>query len=285
MEGELWKRLYTMVMELGKEIDCPNKQIHAMWIVLTFLWSVLHDRPVSWACQIENWPPEQRWQNLPSPATMSRRLRDFCEMELLQRVEHRLREIFPMGWVKWIDARPLPVGGNTKDQDARFGRGAGHNAKGYKLYMLGDAYQSVEAWQIQPMNVSEKRVAIELFEPLTGEGYVVGDGEYDANGLYDAAADHSFQLIANKRQGKALGHHYQSPHRLRAIELISHPFGQALLHQRGDIERYFGQMSNFGGGLSPLPNWVRTLRRVRLWVQGKIILNTLRIAIKQRLIA
>jgi len=285
MEGELWKRLYAMVMEIGKEIDCPNKQIHTAWIVLTFFWAVLHDRPVSWACQTQNWPAEQRWWHPPSPATMSRRLRGECEGEFFQKVEQRLREAFATGWVKWIDARPLPVGGNTKDPEARFGRGAGHNAKGYKLYMVGDAYQAVESWQVHAMNVSEKRVAVELFEPLAGPGYVVGDGEYDANGLYEAAAAHSFQLVANRRKGKGLGHRRQSPHRLRALELTSHAFGQALLRQRSDIERYFGQMSNFGGGLSPLPNWVRRLRRVRLWVQGKIILNMIRIAIKQRLIA
>jgi hypothetical protein len=285
MEGELWKRLYAMVMDIGKEIDCPNKQIHTVWIVLTFLWAVLHDRPVSWACQMKNWPAGLRWCHPPSPATMSRRLRACCEEEFFQKLEQCLREVFPQAWVKWIDARPLPVGGNTKDKQARFGRGAGLNAKGYKLYMLGDAYQAVESWQVQPMNVSEKRVAVELFEPLEGEGYVVGDGEYDANVLYDSAAAHGFQLVANKRKGEELGHRRQSPYRLRALELISHPFGQALLRQRSDIERYFGQMSNFGGGLSPLPNWVRTLGRVRLWVQGKIIINTVRIAIKQRLIA
>ena len=41
---------------------------------------------------------------------------------------------------------------------------------------------------------------------------------------------------------------------------------------RGGVERAFGQVGNFGGGLSPLPNWVRRPRRVALWVAGKFMI-------------
>ncbi|MEN6383645.1 MAG: hypothetical protein ABFD79_00435, partial [Phycisphaerales bacterium] len=47
--------------------------------------------------------------------------------------------------------------------------------------------------------------------------------------------------------------------------------GQGLLISRDQIERMYGQLTNFGCGLSPLPNWVRTLFRVEMWVRAKLI--------------
>jgi hypothetical protein len=36
-------------------------------------------------------------------------------------------------------------------------------------------------------------------------------------------------------------------------------------------------MGSFGGGLQPLPNFVRRPRRVALWVTAKLVINGLRI--------
>lgn len=49
-------------------------------------------------------------------------------------------------------------------------------------------------------------------------------------------------------------------------------FGQQLLHDRGGIERRFGLLVSFGGGLTGLPAWVRTPHRVALWVHGKLLI-------------
>ncbi len=40
--------------------------------------------------------------------------------------------------------------------------------------------------------------------------------------------------------------------------------------KRREVERYFGQLSAFGGGLARLPAWLRTLERVHRWVAAKI---------------
>ena len=40
--------------------------------------------------------------------------------------------------------------------------------------------------------------------------------------------------------------------------------------------RNFGNLTNFGGGLSPLPAWVRRLHRVERWVRAKLIVSALR---------
>jgi len=205
---------------------------------------------------------------------MSRRLRTPSCRQLLREVEHHLRAKFPHRCYKWIDARPLSVGGSTEDPDAGYGRAAGCKAKGYKLYAICDPGEAVDAWEVHPMNVSENKVAERLIPCVGSEGYLVGDKLYDANSLYDVAWRWGLQLIAPKRCGRDVGHHRHSPHRLRALELTRRPFGQELLHTRPGIDRFFGHMSNFGG-----------LRRVRLWVQAKIIINAVRLAQKQRLIA
>jgi DNA-directed RNA polymerase specialized sigma54-like protein len=56
-----------------------------------------------------------------------------------------------------------------------------------------------------PMNVSEKTMARHLIPTLPGAGYLVGDPEYDANPLYDLAAEAGFQLVAKKRRDRGRG--------------------------------------------------------------------------------
>lgn len=64
----------------------------------------------------------------------------------------------------------------------------------------------------------------------------------------------------------------QQPERLWVLRLLQSRVGQRVLKWRDDIERRFGHMSNIGFGLKGLPNWVRRLHRVRLWLWGKILL-------------
>ena len=282
MEGELWKDVRSIVTELGKRYHSKRKQYSDAEVVLVYLWAVLHDRPVCWACCLQNWWPWQRRRRLPSSATMSRRLRSEPIRVFLKAIEQQLRSRFPSSWCKWIDALPLPVGGSTQDRDAKYGRAASTMAKGYKLYAICDSKAGIEAWQVYGMNVNEKRVGLELVAQTDSEGYLVGDGEYHSTPLFDAAAEAGLQLVSRKPAGRGLGHRRQSVHRLRGLDLLSRPFGKALLESRGGIERFFGQWGNFGAGLKPLPHWVRTLPRVRLWMQGKIIFNAVRLVQKQQ---
>jgi hypothetical protein len=115
---------------------------------------------------------------------------------------------------------------------------------------------------------------------------MLGDGEYDANGVFDAAGASGYQLLAPREAPEAaLGHHYQSPYRLRCIELLRTSFGQEVFHLRGAIEHEFGTLTSFGGGLSPLPAWVRHENRVWLWVSAKMVINAIRIAMRKGLAA
>jgi hypothetical protein len=80
-----------------------------------------------------------------------------------------------------------------------------------------------------------------------------------------------------KAENPGSGKHYQSPHRLHSIELLNDDFGKKLYQARRAIERDFGNATAFGGGLAPLPAWVRGLRRVHTWVWAKLLINAVRV--------
>lgn len=278
MEREHWNQLYALAERLGKTLQDRGRYT-AAFIVGVFLWAVVHDRPVSWACCRENWPEDLRPRRLPSQSTMSRRLRCASTAELLAAIDVAFQDPPQENALEIIDAKPLPVGGYSKDPDARWGRAAGGSWKGYKFFAIWGATAVPRAWEIAAMSVSEKRVARKLIPQLRGCGRLLGDSQYDVSYLYDLAAKRGYQLLApRERPGTSLGHHYQSPHRIYAIHVMEGPQGKGILQQRNSIERTFGNWTSFGGGLGPLPAWVRRPHRVQLWTHAKILVNAVRIA-------
>jgi hypothetical protein len=285
MERELWGRVYRVVRSLGRSRRRKRLRFPDAAVVLAHLRAVLHDRTVAWACDPRNWAGLQP-RRLLSPSTMSRRLRTDSVREFLAAAEARLRAaaaapgggLVPGGLVKLVDGKPLPVGGCSKDPDARRGYGAGQMPKGYKLHAVWGDGPIPLAWDVRPMNESEPAVAAGLMPRLPGGGYVLGDAVFDVNPLYEAAAAANHQLVApRKRPHGGLGHRRHSPHRMRSIEILAGEFGRSVHRLRDDIERRFGRLTNLAGGLGPLPNWVRRLHRVPRWVQGKLILHALRL--------
>ena len=287
MERELWPRLYHLVMEVGQTLRLIDVTYQPHIIVLVFLWAALHDRPVSWACDEKHWTTTTlRPATLPDPSTRSRRLRRVDTAMLMRALVERVRQEEDPRLAAVIDAKPLPVGGASQDPEARCGRGAGMWAKGYKFYAIWGGRPVPETYRIYSMNINEDIVGEEMIPDLDGGGYLLGDGEYDANAVFDAAGAAGYQLLAPREHPEAgLGHRYQSPYRLRCIELMKTSFGRGLYALRRGIERAFGNLSSFGGGLAPLPAWVRHLERVWLWVSAKLLINAMRIIVHQGLAA
>lgn len=280
MEHELWPTLFRYVRRTAQEVRQKYVQIQPWIIVATMLWAALHDRPVCWACRPANWSTTRlRPIKIPSEPTMSRRVDSVATGVFWKHLEQHLRQSNDPRLLAFIDGKPLPVGGNSKDPDARWGRGAGALAKGYKLHAVWSNGVLPEAWEVTPLNVGEKTVAVRLLTQLHHGGYLLADGEYDASYVYDRAFERGYQLVSPCRKAKnpGSGKHYQSPHRLRCIELFRHPYGQELYRARTEIERDFGNATAFGGGLAPLPAWVRGLRRVHTWVWAKLLINAVRI--------
>lgn len=284
MERELWAVLYRLVREVGRDFTQKYVQIQPWVLVACSLWAILHDRTAQWACDEANWAGASlRPWKLPSPSTISRRAYGVTVGALWRAVEERLRDCSEPGLVAFLDGKPLPVGGYSKDPDSGYGRGAGTMDKGYKLHTVWADRAMPEAWDVTSLKVGETTAAGETFGRLGGGGYVLADGNYDSSKLFDLAAESGYQLVVpieHPNAGK--GHHYQSPHRQRCIEMMKKdkgisPFGRTLYKMRPAIERSYGNATSFAGGLAPLPNWVRRLKRVRFWVWGKLLINAVRI--------
>ena len=283
MERERWLELYALAERLGR-VYTQGVRYSVAAVVGVYLWAVIHDRPVSWACLPENWSSGLWRGRLPSQSSMSRRLRTEPVRQLMAAMEQALAQRQAPQSVKAIDSKPLVVGTHSKDKDAKHGRIAkGRSARGYKLHAVYDGRPVPAAWCVESMNVHDAVGATQLLPSLSGSGYLLGDSQYDSNRLYDLVGQRGLQLIAprQKPNSRGLGHHYHSPFRLRSLALQQDPTGRALLAARGMIERLFSGLTSFGGGLAPLPAWVRTKHRVRLWVQAKLLVNALRILRRQ----
>lgn len=251
-----------------------SKSFFDSTIVGVYFWAVIHDRPVSWACDPGNWPQKllKLIGRFPSQPTMSRRLGTVEVHCLLAAMEGKLAHSRRSGWVWIVDGKPLPIGGYSKDHDAKWGYATGGFAKGYKLHALYGASPLPVAWEVLPMNAAEPEVAARLIAWFQCRGYVLGDKGYDNNSLHRTATACGSQLVAERKRPKTgLGHCEQSPGRLRSMELLQQEFGKALHACRDSIERNFGWLTNHSGGLAPLPSWVRRIHRVTTWVQAKLI--------------
>lgn len=284
MEHQLLKAIVAVLRTLDKPRTPTGYDFSDEDIVRVYYWSVICDRSTSWACCKQHWPIHLRQRPLPSQPTMSRRLRSPSVVALLDALERRVTQPSGPGLFWMIDGKPLPIGGCSKDRQAGYGRAAGGKAKGYKLHALIDSDGALAAWRLAPMNKDERVLAERLLQaaPPPVVGYVVADANYDSNKLHrlcDGRGD--LQLVTPRRYGpgKGTGHRKQAAGRLRSIALTEGPypaFAEQLRKDRVEIERQFGNLTNWGGGLNGLPSWVRTHRRVRRWVQAKLVLARLK---------
>src|SRR5262249_23121325 len=284
MEHQLWKAIVALLLVVAKSPTPARFDFSDEDIVKVFYWSVIWDRPTSWACQRNHWPVHLRKRRLPSPATMSRRLRMPSVIALLDALCQRVVAPTEPGLYWMIDGKPLPISGCTKDRQAGYGKAAGCKAKGYKLHTLVSADGAVAQWRVAPMNQDERGIAGRMLKvaPPEVQGDIVADSNYDSNKLHQVCdARGNMQLVTRRRYGpgKGTGHRRQTAGRLRSIALLENPypyFGEGLIRERSEIERHFGNLTNWGGGLSSLPAWVRTHRRVRRWVQAKLVTTRLK---------
>jgi hypothetical protein len=281
MERELFQAIRRELRLIKSRRRSKRERFSDARIAEVYLWSVIHDRPVSWACVADHWADRLRPRALPSQSRMSRRLRTPSVKQLLDRVEAntlRRDRIAPV--VTAVDGLPLPIGPHSHDPHATWGRGAGVKDRGYKLHLLLGLPDSILQWRVAALNVDEREMARRMLRDAQCGGYIVGDKNFDSNRLHDLARSHGGQLIVPRRRSHtSLGNGYQSAGRLRSKELLEHStsgMGSALLAMRSAIERKFGYLTGTSGLLTHLPPWVRTHPRVRLWVQAKLILSELR---------
>lgn len=205
---------------------------------------------------------------------MSRRLRHEGVLGLIERLNRTLRDQLPNSDVKLVDARPLTVGGCSKDPDAASGYGAGHRVRGYKLHAICDQYGAVDHWIVTPMNGSEPAAAQAMIEHVPHAAYILGDGNYDTNALYERAGERGIQWLAQPRRrgSRAPGNRQHSVHRLAVWHWVRSEHGRGMIVRvRSGIERINAWQGQASIGLRQLPHHARRAHRVRLWVAVKLI--------------
>lgn len=313
MERRLWIKVYHLLRRLDAQRP-PSERLagatHKDWVIAAvYYWAVLNGRTQHWCCQRENWPRlTQHLTKLPSPPTLSRRLRSEPVVSLLRRLEAELRRSYcRMGidWVYTLDGKPLPVGGRSKDPDAARGRGPGMWIRGYRLHAVwGDGVFPI-IWEVRPANDNEMPIAEGLLRQARRErrvcscqrlqggtrrrgnasylasylGYLLADAGYDSVRMYQRAEAVGCRLVAPRRDpSKAVDRRASHPLRLDAVQKYETEelrFGAGLHDWRTDVERQFSRLCSGLGGLQPLPAHVRRRHRVRRWVQAKLILRAL----------
>jgi len=255
-------------------------------VLAVLFWAALHDRSIDWACRRSSWPASAWRRRLPDQSTMSRRLRDTRLLEEINAVIACLQRELPRGRTLIVDGKPLPVSAFTSDPEARLGWGAGRHRHGYKLHAVIDETFRLIAWTIRPMNEAECVVAAEMIasaDPAEVAGkMLLADASYDSNRLHTACANAGVRLVAPRRRPdkkpcKNRRHHVA---RLASIDLFERGGDPqtARVHRtlRPAIERFFGVLATWGGGLWGLPAWARRLRRVTLWTAAKLTLDAAR---------
>src|SRR5262245_15071373 len=199
MEHQLYRAIVALLATLDQKPRSSRCTYSDRRIVEVYYWAVIHDRPVSWACQRANWPLHLRRQPLPSDSRMSRRLRSPAVIALLAALERRVTAPKGPGLFWVIDGKPLVIGGCSKGRQAGYGRAAAGKAKGYKLHALVGAGGSA-AWRVAPLNQDERVMAVRLLRSASIQGYLVADANYDSNPLH-ALCDRlgELQLITRRR--------------------------------------------------------------------------------------
>ncbi len=282
MDSHVWRVIYQAIREVNRAVPRMGRRstYSDVLIVGMYMWAVGHDRPLCWACDRGNYGSCFRPRRLPSVSQFSRRVRsDRCE-RILQGVYEQLAGYPAWRGVGFIDARPLVVGACSKDGDARAGRVYGGFARGYRLHAFVAENGQIPAWSVTSLNVSGPPIAERLVHQVQPKGLVLGDGDYDSRSLYDAVAQYGGQLVTPLPKNPGRGHHRQSVSRLAMIG-AGRGLRRYVYRDRIAVERTFSQQSSFGGGLAPLPSWVRTLPRVRRWVGAKLIIYHARLSLRR----
>jgi hypothetical protein len=295
MGRELWAELSAIVSLIERDfVDNPDFSHATAVVVRCHLWATLHDRPTSWACDSRNWDRLTRPRVLPSQPTMSRRLRSPEFEAFMRELERRASHLPDAATVfKRLDGKPLPISAHTTDPDARWGHGAGQMSKGYKLHAIWCGRAMPLCWRVASMKVSEQEMARRMLRELDERGlhgHVAADAGYDVNPLYHAARQAGNPLLAPRRKpGTGLGHRAHASDRVRAVELTEGAtsrlsgMGASIRRGRTQVERDFGNLVSFAGGLSgTLPAWVRRHGRVRRWVWAKLLIIAARIRLRER---
>jgi hypothetical protein len=304
MDHDIWIKLMQSIRRASRRIGCTLRKprFSDSLIVAMYFWTVWHDRPLSWACDRTHYGRLFRPRKLPSVSQFCRRLKSPAVAAILQTVHDDLALVNDARLAAQsctIDGKPLIVSPVSRDKQAQSGRICGGFAKGYKLHAAVSRDGRIVAWSVMPLNVAEQSVAAQLAQYLSRHSpwscptLVLADSNYDSAPLHQTLSQVGATLLTplrGQKQVKRTKRHRRTlkdmgPARRAAVQAWSKnpDLCRYLLRQRDQIERNFSALCSWGGGLGPLPAWVRTLERVRRWVGVKIVLYHARWQLRNQL--
>jgi len=294
MDRELWTCVLMAIQRAAARVGWHGgrrKPLYPNWLIVAmYVWSVAHDRPLSWACRRGSYGTLFRPRTLPSISQFTRRIKsDDCQC-ILQLVHDQFAQRGVMTSAIYIDGKPLPVSPVSKDRDAKRGKISGAFARGYKLYAAVNANRRIVVWSVMGLNEDEKTLArhalLPNLPPLTNDALVMADSHYDSAPLHEQVSEPLGVWLVHPLRGQERATGKFRARKLRQMpwsrrELVrqweEHPELMRFIYKaRQEIERVFGVLTCTAGGLANLPAWVRHLDRVRRWVGVKIILYNAR---------
>ena len=255
------------------------------WLVVAmYLWSVWHDRCLSWACDRSHYGALFRPRKLPSISQFTRRIKTARCRQILQWVHEDLSEAHLASPLSYFDGKPLPVSPVSKDRDAQRGRVSGGWGKGYKLHAWGTEDGRVPLFCVTGLAVGECPVAgalCPLLPPLPPDALVLTDANYDDRGLHKRVNARGGAVVSPLKKQKQYppeaGRHpvtlrQMGPGRRALLAAWAKTPGlvRHVLKGRLRIENTFSRVTF--AGLGHLPPFVRGIGRVTRWTGAKLIL-------------
>ena len=288
MDQVQWKNILALVKRHARRLQpLRNAKIKDWVIIAMVLWHTAHDRPMCWACDLRNYPRWFKPRRLASCSQFTRRVAmDRCR-RVLQWMHEESAGIQTATALSYLDGKPLTVGVASKDPDARRGHVMGGFAKGYKLHAWVTEDRRVPVFSVQSLNRGEQPVAEALVEHMPmfpDRALVLADSSYDSVAIYNRLAARNAALLVKPR---GIARHPKTrkqsgPYRREMVDLWDKTPGlpRMVYKARIHVEGAPSNLTCYGGGLGPLPAWVRTLPRVTRWVGCKIILYHVRLRTK-----
>lgn len=291
MDRDVWQTILAAIKRAAPMVEpSVRSPLFADWLIVAmYFWTCWHDRPQCWACEREHYGRLFRPGKLPSISQFNRRLKTASVMRIQQLVHDELAQIGLPTPVSFVDGKPLPVSAVSRDPDARCGHVTGGFAKGYKLHAVVTEDRRIVVWSVTALNVHETHVAeamCEYLPPQLGQALMLADGNYDAADLHKTVEQTQSRLLVPLR---GMAEHPVTLRQMGAarrehIEVTqAHPdLVKYLSNWRTEIERTFSTLTCTGGGLGPLPAWVRRLERTKRWVGCKIVLYHARLQCQRK---
>jgi len=276
MDRDIWQLVVAAVRSADRRVRRRGRRprYSDQQILKMLLWTIWHDRPLCWACDRNHYTNLYRPMQLPSISQFCRRVRTQRITAMLRAANDYLARSEGPVRLSFLDGKPLPVSNYSQDPDARDGYANGGMACGYKLHAWATEDGRIPLFRVRPLNEGEPRIARQLAPGLPAGHLVLADANYDSGPLYQAVADRGSRMLTPLKARARTPAHLRrvTPARRRVIRLWDRrpEVCERLGQQRVGIERIFSALTCFGGGLSPLPHWVRRLHRVERWVTAKL---------------